>query len=550
MSAGFLHIHFATITGNTGIVKVLLEKEPAFVHEKTEEGFTPLHMACGNGRQEVVELLLSREAAVDATTQDGSTSLHLACMGGHIDAALKLLEATEGALSADETDGRTPLHAAAQLGDTAIMTWLFRGAVGPRQGENAAVDSFTRAVSSTPAADLAGLVAGLVDDKTENNKTPLDVARDNHHPGVVSLLTNHANLISSSFPEKVKLHESSIRRGRPNMQSAHISLELASLCSIAPNLLVGVHAGGEVRTDPNEKVGCGVSVPIHIEAHGGAGKEVLLLNQPDSGLDALDEWAKHSVHEDDDDKLAGWLEALLDTEGPAVLDKAYGAARELGVAEFERLFFDFSVLRCLKSVEVRGERTQSQGSQVYASLKLLRVPAASSGAASVRGGLGGRATAAGSGAQLLPDLEVEAIEAEAESHDQGWSSFPDDHGTYRGSWSWGELKVLGVLQQEGGPALADDDQGRLFSNLHAVRRWQSHAGSRGPESSLVRFLNEERPGGGGGPFGCTVQLLMCAAFPGWVCFMRRAAIRVYFRPRALQLQQQEAHGEEGQDARR
>jgi len=54
------------------------------------------------------------------------------------------------------------------------------------------------------------------------------------------------------------------------------------------------------------------------------------------------------------------------------------------------------------------------------------------------------------------------------SKDQGWSSFPDDHGTYRGSWTWFELSV--------GPPSAESGErwrGEVVRNLHAHRSSRS-----------------------------------------------------------------------------
>jgi hypothetical protein len=54
------------------------------------------------------------------------------------------------------------------------------------------------------------------------------------------------------------------------------------------------------------------------------------------------------------------------------------------------------------------------------------------------------------------------------SKDQGWSSYPDDHGTYRNSWTWFELSV-GPAQDSG-----EKWRGELVRNLHAHGEFKEH----------------------------------------------------------------------------
>ncbi|GFR43462.1 hypothetical protein Agub_g4545, partial [Astrephomene gubernaculifera] len=230
------------------------------------------------------------------------------------------------------------------------------------------------------------------------------------------------------------------------------------------------------------------------------------------------------------------------------------------------------------SCAVQGERQQRQGKSVYASLEVRPLP---------------------------PGYEVAAVEVEAESHDQGWSSYPEDRNTRNNSWTWVELQLYdthgdlvpaGVHRRahdggsgDGGDGGSGDGGGggerpRLFTNLHAISAWQTHAVKLGPESDLVRDLNavlagrvaavaaaaaaapeaastaaeqavasgsagaevgaerwgevseeganRDGNGNGNGDGGgrCSLGLLMCAAFPGWVCYMRRGGITVEARP--------------------
>ena len=59
------------------------------VNSKDKEGNTPLHLACGNGHYDVVQLMLkeSKELGIDVNSkdEDGDTPLHWACGNGRKD---------------------------------------------------------------------------------------------------------------------------------------------------------------------------------------------------------------------------------------------------------------------------------------------------------------------------------------------------------------------------------------------------------------------------------------------------------------------------------
>jgi len=55
------------------------------------------------------------------------------------------------------------------------------------------------------------------------------------------------------------------------------------------------------------------------------------------------------------------------------------------------------------------------------------------------------------------------------SKDQGWSNFPEDHGTYRGSWTWFELSVGSSSEVPG-----EKWRGEVVRNLHAHGDFKKH----------------------------------------------------------------------------
>lgn len=64
----------ATLSGHIGIVELLLEKA-ADINLPNNEGWTPLIVAAGTGRLDLVELLVAKGAKVDSVTSDGDSAL-------------------------------------------------------------------------------------------------------------------------------------------------------------------------------------------------------------------------------------------------------------------------------------------------------------------------------------------------------------------------------------------------------------------------------------------------------------------------------------------
>lgn len=52
LCAGMAALHEAVLTGNMEVVKLLV-KYGADVHQRDEDGWTPLHMACSDGYPEI-----------------------------------------------------------------------------------------------------------------------------------------------------------------------------------------------------------------------------------------------------------------------------------------------------------------------------------------------------------------------------------------------------------------------------------------------------------------------------------------------------------------
>jgi RNA polymerase sigma factor (sigma-70 family) len=157
-------LHEAAAIGDSGRVRAALDREPALLDTDSPEGFTPLALAAHFGHLDVMRLLIDRGADVNrvATHRLAVTPLHAALFGRQVGAALLLIERGADVTLARggsgwKRAGWTPLHYAAGMGfSTLVQPLLDRGADRSR-------------------AD-------------EEGKTPLDVALDANHTGIVDVL--------------------------------------------------------------------------------------------------------------------------------------------------------------------------------------------------------------------------------------------------------------------------------------------------------------------------------------------------------------------------
>ncbi|XP_046388295.1 ankyrin repeat domain-containing protein 49-like [Ischnura elegans] len=120
-------ILWASEHGNLDLVKKLIQLEgSSLLKERDKDGYTPLHRACYNGHEDVVEYLLEKGADLKATTKDGWQPLHSACNWNFTHCASLLLD--HGAdVNAVTNGGLTPLHLASSSSnarDTLILLLL------------------------------------------------------------------------------------------------------------------------------------------------------------------------------------------------------------------------------------------------------------------------------------------------------------------------------------------------------------------------------------------------------------------------------------------
>ncbi|KAN0124657.1 hypothetical protein V8E53_015693 [Lactarius tabidus] len=111
---------------------------------------------------------------------------------------------------------------------------------------------------------------------------------------------------------------------------------------------------------------------------------------------------------------------------------------------------------------------------------------------------------------------ISRVVIRTESHDQGWSSYPQDQGTFNNSWTWLDLALV-RNPSEGAPPETPPDW-RIYTNLHASRSWQSKEVILDTSNEVIGAL---RPGD-------SLAIWAEARYPGWVNNVRSASIEVVY----------------------
>jgi hypothetical protein len=119
---GFTPLHLATGEGQVEIVKFLISAG-ADVNAKGPYGWTSLHMAAGMNSSEMVAMLITAAADPNLKMELGNTPLHSAVYLGSIDVADQLIKAGSRVNETDN-DGNTPLHDAAARGYAEMVRFL------------------------------------------------------------------------------------------------------------------------------------------------------------------------------------------------------------------------------------------------------------------------------------------------------------------------------------------------------------------------------------------------------------------------------------------
>ena len=188
-------LHVAAKKGHTHVVQVLVSELGADVEARNKQNDTILNMAALNGHSDVVTLLVDQfGCSPHIKGYNNRTLLHHACMGGHLELVEKLIDSYHCDSMARDDEGLTPLHIAALAGKEHVVRQLvskYDCVVECRDNNDRTPLHVAAAKGHTHVVQvLVSELGADVKARNKQNDTILNMAALNGHSDVVSLLVD------------------------------------------------------------------------------------------------------------------------------------------------------------------------------------------------------------------------------------------------------------------------------------------------------------------------------------------------------------------------
>lgn len=123
-------VHEAAFRGDVDAVRARISSQPELLNSKDFLGLTPLHRAAQAGKDNVVELLLSKGATIDPTDPNDNTPLHWAVFSRQSN-VMRTLIADKANLNIKGAGEKTALHLAIQQGFLPLSQMLLDAGADP-----------------------------------------------------------------------------------------------------------------------------------------------------------------------------------------------------------------------------------------------------------------------------------------------------------------------------------------------------------------------------------------------------------------------------------
>ena len=191
---GFSTLHIAVARSQPEIVRLLLEAGADVSIGDRMAQHTPLHLACVAGNVQVVQLLLEHAADTEQADKAGFYPFHHAVAHKNIEVAEHLLKHGFDANIASHKDGVTALHMAAEFNHIEIIELLLSHGAAVDQPDFNKLTPLHRATMADNRAAALILLNWGADVLAENNegRTPLKSAQQMSHNRTVEILQKHA----------------------------------------------------------------------------------------------------------------------------------------------------------------------------------------------------------------------------------------------------------------------------------------------------------------------------------------------------------------------
>jgi ankyrin repeat protein/glyoxylase-like metal-dependent hydrolase (beta-lactamase superfamily II) len=282
-------IHRAAEAGDLAKVKILLEKDPALVNARDENGRTPLHLAARGRHPDVLRYLVDKGAGLDVLDNNGIAPLHILAGSGQTEAARLLIE--KGAdIDVKDPVKLTPLNMAAESGlESMVKLLIEKGA----DIENKHAYGRTPLVGAARERGNINVIRMLLDAGADVNSsdkwkaTALDLAAWRGFEEVVNLLLERGAAIPEDNARSRELLQNAAEKGLVGLFSrvAEKGADLTFPIEAGGTLLHAAAAGGSVPIletllsqglDINLQDANGWS-PLHFAAEMGRGEAVSFL---------------------------------------------------------------------------------------------------------------------------------------------------------------------------------------------------------------------------------------------------------------------------------
>ena len=173
---------------------------------------TPLHLAVGKKRMDVVKILIDAKVAWLRPDANGDTAFHLAASKGYTGIVDLFLESGLGVETKNIINGWTPLHSAAAAGQTTCMMMLMkRGAEIDFQSSETLETPLGVAIKKghVEAARMLMQSGASMLIADENGDRPLQLAAVNNQASAIRMLIDSfgANVDARGMDQRTPLHE-------------------------------------------------------------------------------------------------------------------------------------------------------------------------------------------------------------------------------------------------------------------------------------------------------------------------------------------------------
>lgn len=272
-------------------VKGELRKDKNNLHRQNSDGDSPLHYACSEGNDKIVELLINKGADVnnDRGMMRGLTPLHYTIVLGTPEIARMLII---GGVDVNRRDnfGSTPLHKAVDIGETEMVRVLVGGGADVNSRNNYGDTPLLRAVSLGETKMVGILLDNNADVniKNKDGKTALDLAKNDE---IRNLLRNAVMNTKTIFDYIKDDNIDGVRReiqkdrNNRNIKDKDGDTPLHDACFRGNEVIVKLLIKENASINAE---GCGKRTPLHWACEKGYKNIAELLINNRANLDARD----------------------------------------------------------------------------------------------------------------------------------------------------------------------------------------------------------------------------------------------------------------------